>query len=110
MKNPPSRRLTRRRSIVPTFFIGISFVVILLSVAIAVTMTDAQSGGRAAAQWIDGLDLSVPAFWASGTPLRNPFATVKAVDLRHAPWLPMRALPDVGAYCTPGANATEAGP
>lgn len=46
-----------------------------------------------AEHWMRELDLSAPAFWPSGTALRHPETVLRAVDLRHAPSLPLPLSP-----------------
>jgi hypothetical protein len=44
-----------------------------------------------AEEWMRVLDLSAPAFWPSGTLLRQPEWRSPAVDLRFSPLIPMDA-------------------
>lgn len=59
----------------------------------------ANNQDRESVRWMRQLDLSVPAFWPSGTGLRHPETRIRAVDRRHGPEWPI----------TP-ADTAESGP
>ena len=67
------------------FILGLILITGLFGAALFGVPETTGSAGK----WMTALDLSVPAFWASGTPMRYPLYIVRAVDLRHSPLQPV---------------------
>lgn len=73
----------------PRILIYFTLGLMLVAGLFGAALFGAQETAGSAGQWMAALDLSVPAFWPSGTPMRHPLFIVRAVDLRHSPLQPV---------------------
>jgi hypothetical protein len=85
-------------------------IMLLVVWLLAALMGRAHENSRTAGLWMESLDLSLPAFWLAGTPLRHPFALVPAVDLRYSPLIPVDCRPVIDSVCNAAANGLEPTP
>ena len=89
----------------------VSLSVVLLTVGLlAAVAHHADKNRRESGRWMESLDLSLPAFWPSGTPLRQPLALVPAVDTRYTPGIPRRSTLKIGTIISAAGHGMEPGP
>ncbi len=89
----------------------VSISIILLTVGLLAAVAHHADGNRReAGRWMESLDLSLPAFWPSGTPLRQPLALVPAVDTRFIPSIPRRLTLKIDTVISAAGHGMEARP
>ena len=92
----------------PSILIYFTLGFMLIAGLFGAALFGAQETAGSAGQWMTALDLSVPAFWPSGTPMRHPLYIARAVDLRHSPLQPVGSTAAHHSFrCSAGCSAGD---